>query len=915
MATASFIEDRIKLFDNSTIDTPRFNTGPISYPFSVSYSGSHEYLYMSQTTAGSASSIVVTNSSSIFAIKTNGVINSPWAAIPLNGSEQIMVRLKSGYYMTARRDSDYYWISWYNDVGTLMALGGVPYIYYSECIHFGYFITKSSDDKYIISIYHVVQENSTSYSVRIYNAIGNNYDDSWVQSTDLSPIIDYTWKSVKSLNLANIEDLLPYTSPIYQFEDRQSTMLLSFIPDEYLNDGEPVSNGSEFTIKAPSLPDYINQYNDTTFSYKNIYLKTKKYARIGRRDAISYREYSFDFYSALNPSLPSSVYYSKTIEVETLSAAVPYLGFIIDEENQAARLNVILLKRSIDASTGLERKTVDYNTISMNDSEMGQLYIWLKDAYGFDESSENTETNQPQGGDETDPVINTPLNRPVTPDKGAVKSGFIKVYEVTPAQLNDLADFMWDDSLITNLGRLFNDPREIIVGLMVFPFTPQSSKKTDDQHIYAGNLDTGVLGNLLTDEYDTRYVGEARIPKGNADFMSFAPYRRIKMHIPYCGEHELDPSAVYGATLKLYYHFSFFSGNCVAEITRTFDGGSEEPLWFFSGSIGYSIPMSSEDFTRMISGIISAGVSIGTALCTYGASTAVAGATKNAIQASARQVGANMGLAGNTVGTIGGVTNGTMSPNVSYSGGEGASSGFLSTQQAYLLFEESITAFDGEQSNYIGNTFYKVKKLNDCTGFTKCFEVHLENVPATEDELNEIMNNLTSGVRIHNDGTSTPSDTPTVTGNTVITFMKLTSEKNVIGKKWVDPVNCEGKLLYDKSITSPSILIEQDVIGYNYAYIGLFKRFYYIGDITIRKNDLMEVSLKSDPLQSFQEEIRNCYAAIERQKHDGNAFVDDPYHWTQINKDIKIVPFMYEGAPFDLKHNEDTYILTIAGRG
>lgn len=739
--------------------------------------------------------------------------------------------------------------------------------------------------------------------------VGIEADECYINS---EPVVVYNWHSVKSLHLANIEDLMPYSSPLYQFEDRQSTMLLSFIPDEYLNGGEQVTDGTQFTIKAPSLPDYLNVFNASTFTYKNIYLKTKRYAKVGARNAVSYKEYKFEFLSAIGLT-PQITYYSKTIEVAS-SQGTPYLGFIVDENNEAAKLNIIFLKREIDSATGLEKKVVDYNTIAMSDSEMQQLYVWLQGAYGFDESSENTETNQPQGGDETDPVINTPLNRPVSPDKGAVKSGFIKVYEVTPAQLSDLTDFMWDDSFITNLGRLFNDPREIIVGLMVFPFRPIASKKTEDQHIYAGNLDTGVLGNLLTDEYDTRYAGEARVAKGNTDFMSFAPYRRIKMHIPYCGEHELDPSAVYGATLKLYYHFSFFSGNCVAEVTRTFEGGVEEPMWFFSGSLGYSIPMSSEDFTRMISGIISAGVSIGTALCTYGASTAIAGATRNAVQRSAKEVGANMGVAGNTVGTISGVTNGTMSPNVSYSGGEGASSGFLSTQQPYLLFEESITAFDGEQSSYIGNTFYKVKKLDDCTGFTKCFEVHLEDVHATESELNEIMNELTNGVRIHNDGTATPSDSPTVEGNTVITFMKLKSEKNVIGKRWVDPVTCEGKLIYDKSITSPSILVEQDVIGYNYAYIGLFNRFYYVGDITIRKNDLMEVSLKSDPLQSFKDEIRACYAAVERQKHNGNAFVDDPYHWTQVNKDIKIVPFLYDGDPFDLKHNEDTYILTIAGK-
>ena len=93
----------------------------------------------------------------------------------------------------------------------------------------------------------------------------------------------------------------------------------------------------------------------------------------------------------------------------------------------------------------------------------------------------------------------------------------------------------------------------------------------------------------------------------------------------------------------------------------------------------------------------------------------------------------------------------------------------------------------------------------------------------------------------------------------------------------------------------------------------VFNRFYYIDDIIVRKNSSMEVQLKSDPLQSFMTAILNSKASIERQRNKGNKFIEDQYMWTQVNHDVKIVPFIDGGIPFDLDHSEDTYVLAIAG--
>ena len=362
------------------------------------------------------------------------------------------------------------------------------------------------------------------------------------------------------------------------------------------------------------------------------------------------------------------------------------------------------------------------------------------------------------------------------------------------------------------------------------------------------------------------------------------------MFIPYCGEHELDPSAIYGYTLKLYYHISFFSGNVIAEVTRTSEnGGTEEPMWFFQGQVGFQIPISGEDFTRTISTLLQAGV----------------GAGANAV----------MGNVGGVIKSVGQLFSGNLAPSVQYSQAAGANSAFLSCQQPHLIFSTPKKAYDGDQDEYIGNTYHKTKLLSNCTGFTKCFDAHLEGLDATNNELEQIENWLTSGVLIHHNGSPTPSGTPSQPGYIVIHFMHCESERNVLGKKWDTPNAIEGKLFYDQSISTPIVTIEGNLIGYNYAYIDLFKRFYWIKDIRAGKNNMTEVHLEVDPLQSFASDIGDCYASVDRQATDANnAFVEDPYKWTQINHDVSIIPFKSSGLPVDFDHINDTYILTIAGQ-
>lgn len=61
----------------------------------------------------------------------------------------------------------------------------------------------------------------------------------------------------------------------------------------------------------------------------------------------------------------------------------------------------------------------------------------------------------------------------------------------------------------------------------------------------------------------------------------------------------------------------------------------------------------------------------------------------------------------------------------------------------------------------------------------------------------------------------------------------------------------------------------------NYAYIDTFGRYYYIVDRKSLVNGVVELTLESDPLQSFKDEIKTCEATITRNENIKQGYLPD----------------------------------------
>lgn len=85
-----------------------------------------------------------------------------------------------------------------------------------------------------------------------------------------------------------------------------------------------------------------------------------------------------------------------------------------------------------------------------------------------------------------------------------------------------------------------------------------------------------------------------------------------------------------------------------------------------------------------------------------------------------------------------------------------------------------------------------------------------------------------------------------------------------------------GVLREECSITEPSINIQlEGVPNFNYVYIPIFGRYYFVTNITSIKQNLWNISLEVDVLMTYKDSIYSLYGFIERNENEYNPEIID----------------------------------------
>lgn len=141
-----------------------------------------------------------------------------------------------------------------------------------------------------------------------------------------------------------------------------------------------------------------------------------------------------------------------------------------------------------------------------------------------------------------------------------------------------------------------------------------------------------------------------------------------------------------------------------------------------------------------------------------------------------------------------------------------------------------------------------------------------------------------------------------------IYLYKNKSEKNKLNKSLTNPVTLTGVLREETSIITPIITISaNNPYNYNYAYIPVFGRYYFINDILSVNQGAWRLHMQVDPLMSFKAQILNSYVILDDSTDNGSNYLPGDVWVNNVKERTDIVNF-----PSGLS-NEGSFILITAG--
>lgn len=706
---------------------------------------------------------------------------------------------------------------------------------------------------------------------------GNETCYNWIKGNE--PVL-YNWKSVPAIS------------------GKMGILSLSMINDADIGNGAPVSAANLNTIgriapgsRISTLAGDLGNTQQSTIIYSgdgyrmDIERITQSFPVPGQ-PTLNISAATLKFYLLPTTGGVENLIYSYTVQFgvavgEGSGEAVPsYLGFIIDDEQEVAALNIISVGDT----------TVDYCNpgTGMTAEQMRLLWVWLR-AGNPDEDEDpldSFEDNEGDGGGDLITRPHNPIPEPGVSGLSAYDSGFVSQWLIDKTELKNLSDFLWSANFVENVQKFFNDPRQIIQGIVISDVLPKDYNSTATE-ITAGGISTGVNGNKLNKQFERYDMGTLTINKrlkGDTDkggiYFDYSPFTSLKLYLPYCGEHSLNPDDIIGKTLKLSYTVDHLSGVCCAHLT--IKGSTDECHYNFTGQMGVQIPLSAEDYGGFYRAILSAGAAVGGALAT----TAAGGMTAPMA----------IGSAANAISNIA-----NMGRDVQYTSGGGSISGELASEYPYITIEEPDPFMATNQKHYTGYPCFSTYKLKSMSGYTKIMAIHLDGLSCTESEREAIRAQLSNGVIIQ-----TGDELPTPgSGDELYKVMLLTnlSDVDTIGKKFAKDANNEvvyteikSNLIYNQNFTRVGLLVDQFNAGVNYVYIPAFGRCYYIDSITVESGSMCRLDLVCDASESFWSELKECDALIEttQQKAKAKLLVNNNTWFMPQKKNIKTLTFKDE---------------------
>ena len=491
------------------------------------------------------------------------------------------------------------------------------------------------------------------------------------------------------------------------------------------------------------ISDILYYYPTKLLYFRNgsTYLSKK----INIYDAFSASEESIKF----EPS-PNGLMWPKSVDLGALYSVFGKIVFVNnpDEYERAVNSNFISLKDLIEHFDGDE--IPPYTPPGGGDG-----------GYGEQSNSSNV-TGSFDGTPGPSIVENLPVG---SSGSDIASSGMYTKYLCNNALLNLLAEFFWEDNIgIQALKAVLGNPIDSIISLTAYPFALETLVPTTPTTIYFGQYDSHFSAFSLTKSSFQIDWGTITIPFFWGSFLDYSPYTKIQLYLPWgVGFVSIDPNEVVpwsrknsfkqsdfvNGTIRVVTNIELDKGACVHNVV----GNNGRIIGSFGGVVGKQVPVTGSDNSARILAMMSAAISSSSAVGMAGGGSVAAGknlAYGKGMTMAERAEGREM--IGNYKSSVGGaiqsLSGGLASPpSYPRAGTFSDATNALGYQYPYLIISrpsQSVPQQYGRFMGYPSNIFHA--HLGEVRGYTEVSSIHLDNISATANELDELESILKGGV-------------------------------------------------------------------------------------------------------------------------------------------------------------------------
>ena len=383
-------------------------------------------------------------------------------------------------------------------------------------------------------------------------------------------------------------------------------------------------------------------------------------------------------------------YYSTPTVLPTDYSSIMYCELFKNQKNGHMYGDIGYLKKD---ENGLYSKVAngDGSTFTVKDGEEGSKIVTDNDDDGYSNDKDDDENNID------------------TSDVSAGIGVLTTTFKMSKDRLQQLGRFLWGSNIFDNFSLICNNPIENIISCKSIPLSLDGAT----QKIILGNVDTGVNGDKVANNFTSQTIGSIKINEQYTNFLDYAPYTNVIIYLPYVGFKELDTNLVMNKTLSISYTVDVITGGCLCQIQS--DGVR---LYEFNGNLGIDIPITASNRAQVEAGYISSGIGI--------ASSAASGNIVGAVTSLINSAEAQYHYAS------------TSSPNPMC---------VASTNRTCYVIIDRPTYQTLKSFNHTrGKKCYLTKTIGSLKGYTICDEhIDLSGIRATESEKEELVRLLSGG--------------------------------------------------------------------------------------------------------------------------------------------------------------------------